>query len=479
MLIPPMKRRSWLKHCGATLFCAALPDSVIAKGFPSDATARQLRDEADLQRAVIAYRFWYPTVSAEGIFQANRSLGLAETGELPVLAAGPRHRGLTLNSDTPYCGGPIDLRASPYVIELPAGPFVGLVNDHHQGWLLDLGLAGPDRGRGGRHLILPPGYEGDVPSGYFVGRSSTFKVLAALRALPINGDLSQALKMLQKIKISPLLFPEKRIRFVDVSDKPMDCTCLQWEDNLAYWEKLHEVIEAEPLLEEFLPMYGLLSALGMEKGKSFSPDLRMKGILEKAARAGRDQMLMAAFNSHRPDRMAWSDRRWEWVGLVPENARFQTPGGLDLEARDRWFIQAIVTSPAMFRRKVGQGSLYWLGLRDSTGAFVDGGRTYRLSVPLPVPAALFWSMTIYDAQTRSEIQTPQDRAAFRSLVELKGQSQASTIDLYVGPRAPAGQENQWIQTIPGRDWFAYFRIYGPLSPAFDGQWKPGDFERMD
>jgi hypothetical protein len=163
---------------------------------------------------------------------------------------------------------------------------------------------------------------------------------------------------------------------------------------------------------------------------------------------------------------------------VPESAQFETKSGIDLEARDRWFAQAIVTSPAMFRRTKGAGSLYWLGNREATGAFVDGAKTYKLTVPLPVPAGLFWSVTIYDATTRSEIKTAQDKAALRSMFELKDTGDAKSIDLYFGPKAPSGQEGRWIQTIPGKGWFTYFRIYGPQGPAFDGTWRPGDFEEV-
>src|SRR5262249_56715620 len=115
-------------------------------------------------------------------------------------------------------------------------------------------------------------------------------------------------------------------------------------------------------------------------------------ILDSAAKTGRDQMLVSAFDSTRPDRIAWKDRRWEWAGLIADRADFETANGIDLEARDRWFAQAIVSSPVMFRRKVGAGSLYWLGHRDRTGAYLDGGKTYKLSVPQPVPAGLFWAV---------------------------------------------------------------------------------------
>ena len=112
------------------------------------------------------------------------------------------------------------------------------------------------------------------------------------------------------------------------------------------------------------------------------------------------------------------------------------------------------------------------------GAYLDGGKTYKLSVPQPVPQKLFWSVTVYDSATRSQIQTDQDKAALRSLVELKNVATTGATDLYFGPTAPAGKEGQWIKTNPGNGWLVYFRLYGPDGPAFDGTWKPGDFEEM-
>ena len=116
---------------------------------------------------------------------------------------------------------------------------------------------------------------------------------------------------------------------------------------------------------------------------------------------------------------------------------------------------------------------------DATGAYVDGGKTYKLNIPLSVPGKLFWSVTVYDPETRSELRTDQDKAALRSLFELKDLGDAKSVELYFGPTAPTGQENRWIKTLPGKGWFAYFRIYGPEKPAFDGSWRPGDFERVE
>ena len=446
-------------------------------GYPSPQTSAHARDDADFQRAVTAYRFWYPTVSAEGIFNGNRSLGLKDNEAMAIMAAHPLQLGFTLNSDTPYGAAVLDLQAGPIVVELPAGPYIGLVDDHHQTWIMDLGLPGPDAGKGGKHLIVPPGYKGTIPSGYYVGRSSSFKVLLAARALPVNGEKA-ALAALRAIKIYPLATAAKPklLSIVDTTSMKADGTCLTWEDNLQFWEVLQRVMDAEPTVPDFAPMVGLLASIGVGKGKPFAPDARMKAILLRAAKAGREQMLVSAWDSARPDKLAWADRRWEWAGLVADNADFRTSNGIDLEARDRWFAQAIVTSPAMFRRTAGAGSLYWVGLRDKSGAYLDGGRRYTLSLPLPVPGKLFWSVTVYDAQTRSQIQTSQDKAALRSLAELKELGTSGSAELYFGPTAPVGQEARWIKTTAGRGWFAYIRIYGPEAAAFDGSWKPGDFE---
>ncbi|SDO98570.1 Uncharacterized conserved protein [Ralstonia sp. 25mfcol4.1] len=451
---------------------------VFERGYPTAQTTQAARNDADFQRAMTAYRFWYPTVSVEGIFNGNRELGIKDGESWGMAAAGPRQVGFTLNSDTPYASAVIDLSQGPVVIDLPPGPYIGLVDDHNQGWVQDLGIPGPDAGKGGKHLVVPAGYKGKIPKGYHVGTSPSVKNLFAVRALPVGGDLPRALNALRAIKIYPLSSAASPVplKLVDTTEQRMDSSSLRWEGNLQFWQVLQKIIDEERIVPQFLPMYGLLAELGIEKGKPFNPDARMKDILERAARAGRDQMLVSAFDSARPDRVNWPDRKWEWVGLTPGSAQFETPAGMDLESRDRWFAQAIVTSPAMFRRSAGAGSLYWMAVRDGTGAFLEGGKHYKLTLPQPVPGKLFWSVTIYDAETRSQVQTDQDKAALRSLFELKGVPTNAPLDLYVGPTAPAGKENRWIKTTPGKGWFAYIRIYGPEPAAFDKSWKPGDFE---
>jgi hypothetical protein len=450
---------------------------VFERGFPTPETARRAHDERDYQRAGQAYQFFYPTISMEGVFQGCRDAGAGDNNGAIIFACGPRNVLFTANSDTPYLLAVLNLKQSgPTVIELPAGPYLGFLNDHNFRWIADIGIPGPDAGKGGKHLLLPPEYKGEVPAGYYLARSNTNLVINAIRALPTGGDMKGALDSLRRIRVYPLAQSANppAYTFVDKTDQAIDASPLRWEDNIQYWEKLHKVLQEEPVIDEFRPMYGLLIALGIEHGKEFAPDARMKAILERAAKAGRDRILISAYASSRPDRIVWTDRKWEWAALASDSDAFD----IDIEARDRWFAQATGASPKMFLRTAGAGSLYWLGLREKNGAYLDGGKTYKLSVPQPVPQRLFWSVTVYDNATRSMIQTDQDKAALRSLVELKDAATTGATDLYFGPKAPAGKEGQWIKTIPGKGWFVYLRLFGPEAPAFDGSWKPSDFEQI-
>lgn len=448
------------------------------RSYPSGDTASKAYDDADLNTAITAYKFFYPTVSIAATWKGNAAAGLTTNNQFLILEGSPKQLVFTPNSDTPYEGANIDLTNGPMVVELPPGPLMCVVNDLNQRYVMDMGLPGPDAGKGGKHLILPPGYKGTIPAGYFTGTPTTNHVLLLVRAIPPHGDVQAAIAMLKTAKLYPLNNPSAatQLTWLPIGDKHIDFTPVPWEKKIDYWRELAEVINNEPPFEAYRMEYGLLASLGIEKGKPFAPDARMQGILVKAANIANDQMRVQSFADRRPDRMAWPDRKWEWATLRPENGTFDTPSYKDLEARTKWFYQAQIESPAMFRRTAAAGSLYWLGTRDSSGDFLDGGKTYKLTVPQPVPAKLFWSVTIYDNETRSEIVTDTYKAALRSLFELKDTANAPSVDLYFGPTAPAGHEAQWIKTIPGKGWFTYFRIYGPGTSAFDGTWKPGDFE---
>lgn len=458
---------------------ADVADFEFIGGYPSAATIQKAYDEADLNRAIMAYRFFYPAVSMAGIWKGNLKAGAIPNKVFAILDGTPQQLVLTPNSDTRYAGLLIDLRETgPMVVEVPAGPIMAVVNDLNQLYVMDIGLPGPDKGKGGKHVILPPGYEGVIPSGHHTGTSTTYRVLLMLRALPLNeGGPDAAEALMKSVKVYPVERSENIVkpRWVSLNQPGLDFTALSWEDNMKYWMELHDLIDTEPPHEPYRAFYGELAELGIEKGKPFAPDARLRSILAKAAKTTNAIMRVQSFADRRPERLAWNDRQWEWAALRSGNGSFETPNYTDLYAREKWFYQAVIESPAMFNRSPGAGSLYWLAAHDSTGAYLDGGKTYRLTVPLPVPAGLFWSVTVYDTLTRSEILTGQNKAALRSLYELKNQT-GKTVDLFFGPDPTQGEEDVRIKTIPARGWFAYFRIYGPEQSAFDGAWKPGDFE---
>jgi hypothetical protein len=450
------------------------------RGFPSGDTAQKVYDDADLNRAVEAYRFFYPTVSGHAIFKGNEKIGIVPNKVFGTLDTQPRHVGFTLNSDTPYAPILMDLSDGPMVIELPPGPLICIAMDVNQLWIADLGLPGPAAGKGDKVVFLPPGYKDKPPAGYRVANSPSNTMLVGIRSLPVGGDVPAAIERIKTVKVHPLKqtpgWPETQ--WLDLTPAPQDTTPLAWENNIQFWRELADVINSEPSNPRFHDFYGELAALGIEKGKRFHPDAHRTAIIEKAAQIGNAQMRVESFGDRRPDRIVWPDRKWEWAALRFEDGDFDTANYGDLYARDKWFYQAIGASPAMFRRDAMAGSLYWLGVRDNTGATLDGGKSYKLSVPQPVPGKLFWSVTVYDTDTRSQVDTDQGKAALRSMFELKKVSTTQPTDLYFGPNAPSKHEDYWIKTIPGKGWFVYFRVYGPEKAAFDGSWKPGDFEEM-
>lgn len=457
------------------------PSRTVPIGYPAAEESRRLYDEADLNRAIQAYRFFYPTVSGASLFIGNGEVGIVDNEVFGVLDSKPRHVGFTYNSDTPYGPIQLDLSTGPFVIELPVGPLIVVAIDVNQRWVADMGVPGPDAGKGGKHLLIPPAYADPIPDGFHVWHSTSNRVLVGVRSMPQSGDVKGAMDLIRTLRVRPLhpLAGWADPTWLDLTEVGQDTTPLRVEDNIGYWKTLNEVIQTEPPLDDYREYYGELAALGIVKGKPFAPDARLTSILSEAAKRGLAEMRAQSFSDRRPDRVVWPDRKWEWVGLREEDGDFNAATYVDLAAREVWFYQAIGASPAMFRRKAGQGSLYWLGLRDAGDAYLDGGCQYALTVPLPVPAKLFWSVTVYDAETRSQIQTDQGSAALRSMFELSDGLDGESIDLFFGPSAPTENDKRWIKTIPDKGWFAYFRVYGPGDAAFDGSWKPADFKRIE
>ena len=258
-------------------------------GFPSEETARKLFDEMDYQRAVQAYLWGYPVVSFESIrVGTQRDLG-ADLNDLVIADnfADPKGLWLTANDTTIYALANLDLgKSGPVVVEIPPGAIVGLIDDFWQRSIADVGLPGPDGAKGGKFLLVPPGYKGAIPkTGYHVLQGTMNNYNAMVRGIVQNGDKDAAVANVKRVKVYPLSESSnpKPNKFVSMSGKVMETTPPM---GIAFWERLSAFTNNNPVQERDLFYMAMLKPLGIEKGKEFKPDARQKAILEEAAQMG-------------------------------------------------------------------------------------------------------------------------------------------------------------------------------------------------
>jgi len=238
------------------------------------------------------------------------------------------------------------------------------------------------------------------------------------------------------------------------------------------------MIQYEPT-EAFEPeQLGLLRALGIEKGKEFNPDERMKNILDTAAKTGLGMARAIAYQSREPEAKVYPDRNWEYV-FVGGSHEFMSNGELVLNDRVSFHFAATGITPAMAMPKVGTGSAYEAASCDSQGRYLDGGKIYSVTLPVPIPANNFWSFMVYSGQHRSMLETDQKSAGLDSNSPTVKRNNDGSYTIWFGPTSPEGHEGNWIQTIPGKSYFVLLRLYGPLQAWFDKSWKPGDFELVE
>jgi hypothetical protein len=458
------------------------------KGFPTEETTRKLFDEMDYQRAVQAYLWAYPAVSFESIrIGTKQDLG-ADYNDLVIADnyADPKGRWLTANDTTIYALTNVDLgKAGAVVVEIPPGAIVGMIDDFWQRSIADVGLPGPDGAKGGKFLLLPPGYTGDAPqTGYHVLRATSNNYNVMVRGIVQNHDKDAAVQNVKRVKVYPLSESSnpKPNKFISMSGKVMETTPPK---GIPYWERLSAFINNNPVQARDLFFMGLLQPLGIEKSKAFKPDARQRAILEDAARIGDAMGRVMLFEG--PDRFRqvgeglgtepFPGSKWHWVFQV--NAVQQTDAYGQIDERLHYTYGAIYTTPALGVMKAGPGGNYVQAFKDKDGNRFDGGKSYRLRVPANAPAEQFWSLTLYDSETRSMIQNPTNDAARSSLDTLKTNTDGS-IDLYFGPAgsAPAGLDANWIETVPGKGFYPMMRFYTPKAGLFDGTWKLPDVEAV-
>lgn len=462
----------------------AIPDKVETRlgtlkffdGFPDNASVDKLYDNLDFQRAVQAYLLGLAPVSQfanrKSIFEvgpANATVPIFET------MMNARSIFLTPNNNTPYTWFWIDLRNGPLVVEVPP-KVLGLLNDMWYHFVTDIGMVGPDKGEGGKYLFLPPGYKGEVPPGYFVVRSATYSNWIAWRTFLENGDPKPGVDRVKQLtKIYPLSQADNppKLNFVNVSGRDFNSVA---PADYPFWEYLNQVVQEEPTESVDPTTLGLWASIGIQKGKPFKPDARMKKILTEAALVGDATSRAVMYRWRSPEGYYYPDTKSAWRTGFVGGYKFEENGARLLDAYAGFFFYATGVTPAMDSKTVGAGSQYMAAFVDAKGKPLDGGKNYKLHLPPNIPVANFWSVILYDNQTRSMLQTDQHWPAVSSQTKGLAVNPDGSVDVYFGPNPPKGKENNWVQTVPGKGWNTLLRLYGPLQPWFDKTWRPGEIE---
>jgi hypothetical protein len=444
-------------------------------GFPDDATVQRVYDNLDFQRGVQAFLNVLPAAQMYGMRTGirlfgpdNRTVLISESLlDSRSIVAAP-------NTESIYNFVWFDAKDGPLVIEIPPD-VLGFINDFWGRYVSDVGKPGPDKGKGGKYLLLPPGYTGAVPEGYFVLNSRTIGNFICFRGFIVNGELQPSVENIKNhFRFYPLsnAAAPPVMNFVNISGK--DFNTMPATD-ASLFENIAQIVQEEPLDAVDPETRGMLAAIGIRKGSPFVPDERMKRILTDAAAVGNATGRVLVFSTRDKSAFYYPNSAWQtaWIG---KDLNWSPGGVINLDARALFFYFAWGVSPTMAMDLVGIGSQYALAARDANGQYLDGDKNYQLRLPPNVPAKDFWSLVIYNPQTRSLLQTDQQFPSLSSQRTDMIINPDNSVDIYFGPKAPPGKENNWIQTIPGKSWCAAFRLYGPEKTWFDKTWQPGEIE---
>jgi len=421
---------------------------------------------------------------------------------------------LTANADTIYVMGYLDLSRGPVVIEAPP-KFLGVVQDAWFRWVTDLGLPGPDRGEGGKYLIVPPDYDGTLPQGEFnVAQARTNTILWFGRSfLKDQSDPKPVVETIRKYTkvypyepgglgtpIAEFLAGKARLGriaeppptvFHEGSGRVMNTIP---PNDWTFYEMLNEVVQEEPATSLDAELMGPIAAIGIIKGKPFKPDARMKKIMNEALAVANATARTSFMSPRDPSWYYYPNSAWfnylfvtgyQFETPIPEITKegvkpFPPTGYRTMEARTNFFYGVTGITPAMAMRLTGIGSQYLLVVVDADKNHFDGAKTYKVTLPKGIPEANFWSLTVYDNMTRSMLDTPQryPRAGSQRYPSPAAKPNADgSTTVYFGPKQPSGvKRGNWIQTMPGKGWFAILRLYSPLESFFDKSWRPSEIE---
>jgi hypothetical protein len=405
----------------------------------------------------------------------------AEPGTIGYMTApmDSRHGFLTANDVTPYAFTGMPLNGEPHVVDVPSigekAQLFGSIVNAWQRPLVDVGPSGEDAGEGGRYLVVPPGYEGEVPSdGYIVVQSDTAAVHFSFRPVAINGgQMADQSAYAQRVKVYPLSDPEATWPYIDVYENPLNTLPVY---DYTFFTDLNTAMQREMPLERDFAMSGRLASIGIVPGEPFDPDEETKEAMLEGLQCAYDYMQHWFVTDGGSLIRLWDDRQHGTFNFPLEQAKLGLPfideTGLMIDKRAYMYFYV-----TYLPKTLGGGTYYISGLRDSAGDLLNGGDTYRLNVPADTPAEDFWSVIVYSMETKGFIRGNERVGLATPDMESMIINDNGSVDVYFGPKAPEGLESNWIPT--GEDWFILFRLYGPKEGWFESGWKLPDFEKIN
>lgn len=484
-------------------------------GAPSAETTQKLYDNLDFLHAQNVFLNTFQGASTYAMGEGLRSIG-AEDNSFVIFSdlMDSKSLFLTANADCIYYITIVDLTKGPMVLEVPPMS-LGSFDDMWFRWIIDAGAPGPDRGEGGRYLIVPPGYDGPLPEGgFYVGHSRTVRALYFGRSFMQNNDpkptvaiIKQTLKIYPftpggagtsiatflegnvKLAVNP---PIPETKFIECSGKSFNTIP---PNDYTFYEMINALVQEEPADALDPELTGQMAAIGIVKGKPFAPDARMKRILTDAVNVANATARTLNMNPRESEGFAYYEGsnwfNWLFVGgydfetpppmVTREGIKPYPPtGARTLNSRTTMFIGYTGITPAMCMRLTGVGSQYLIATLDAGDKYFDGGKTYKVTLPPNIPEKNFWSLILYDNQTRSMLQTDQPHPKVGSLSYPRPAAEANadgSTTIYFGPKLPAGiKDGNWIQSMPGKGYFVCLRLYSPLESFFDKTWRISEIE---
>ncbi len=458
----------------AALGTASLAPAPTLGSEPQSFTAEDLARRAIKRRAVEAVIWGMPAVNYDLMLQEMLSKTPAKVHQVvywgrPLDA---KNQTLTPNPDALYFMAFFNTKDGPIVLDLPPGDANGSFNANivtvWQMPLEDAGLLGADKGKGGKYLILPPGYEGTPPDGYIALQSDTFGGYMLFRAnLKSHGDadVQKSIAYGKQLKVYPLAQaanPTATV-FVDAKDVVFDST-IRYDDS--FFQNLDRMVQSEPWLQRDRAMIDPLKSIGIEKGKPFQPSDATKAQLASAAR----------------EAQAWLEAKYD-AGLPPffsPTSRWTYPAPPDLVKVMQNSYADVDHYPVDSRglaysyafigiKHLGAGQFYLISIKDRDGESLDGSKAYRLRVPANAPVEQYWSVTAYDRQTHALIKNMPRASRSSQIPQMQKNGDGST-DVYFGPNAPEGKASNWVPTDPARKFELMFRLYAPTKALFEKTW---------